>query len=61
MRAGRSCPSTPRHVEELLIVNLDKRTVDWLALDGQGEHHPVQRSGLVDLGPGELATRIDWP
>jgi Uma2 family endonuclease len=47
-------------VEELLIVDPEERTVTWLALGG-GEYSPTKRSGLVDLGPRELAELIDWP
>ena len=47
-------------VDELLIVDPRKRSVAWLAL-AEGEYGAVQRSGLIDLGPGELAERIDWP
>jgi Uma2 family endonuclease len=55
-----------RHVDELLIIDPATRSIDWLALspregeDG-GEYRPVERSALIDLGPGELAERIDWP
>jgi len=47
-------------VDELLIVDPTTQAVDWLALD-DGEYRPVQRSRLIDLGPEELARRIDWP
>jgi Uma2 family endonuclease len=47
-------------VDEVLIVDPDKRSVDWLAL-GQGAYRPVERSRLIELGAGELAGRIDWP
>ncbi len=47
-------------VEEVLILDPDKRSVDWLALT-DGEYGPIARSGLIDLGPGELAEQIDWP
>ena len=47
-------------VDELLIVDPLKRMVDWLALEN-GEYRPVQRSGLLDLAPVELAARLDWP
>jgi Uma2 family endonuclease len=49
------------HVDEVLIVDPHKQTVDWLALSEHGAYEPVQRSALIDLGPGELAERIDWP
>jgi hypothetical protein len=47
-------------VDEVLILDPEKRTVDWLGLTG-GEYRPIQRSGLIDLGPNELAEQIDWP
>jgi hypothetical protein len=46
-------------VEELVIIDPDQRTVRWLELRG-GAYEPVQRSGVIDLGPAELADRIDW-
>ena len=48
------------HVDELLIVDPQQRKVDWLTLDN-GEYHPVERSRLIELGPAQLAQRIDWP
>ena len=47
-------------VDEVLIVDPSDHTVRWLAL-ADGEYREVQRSGLIDLGPAELAERIDWP
>jgi len=47
-------------VDELLIVDPQKRTVDWLALE-HGEYRPVQHSGLIDLGADQLLEGIDWP
>jgi len=47
-------------VDELLIVDPQKQTVEWLALE-RGEYQPVKRSRLITLGPAELAERIDWP
>ncbi len=47
-------------VDEVLIVDPAKRSIDWLALDN-GEYRPVEHSGLIDLGPRELAEQIDWP
>jgi len=37
-----------------------ERTITWLALR-DGEYRPVQRSGLIELAPGELAQQLDWP
>ncbi len=48
-------------VDEVLIVDPAKRTVDWLGLTDDGEYRPTERSGVIDLGPAELAERIDWP
>ena len=48
------------HVDELLIVDPRTSSVDWLAL-AQGEYKTIARSSLIDLGPAELAERIDWP
>jgi hypothetical protein len=48
------------NVDEVLIVDPTERAVMWLAL-GEGEYRPVARSGLIELGPTELAEQIDWP
>ena len=47
-------------VNELVIVDPQKRTVDWLGLS-DGAYRPIERSVLIDLGPAELAEKIDWP
>jgi hypothetical protein len=47
-------------VDEVLIVDPEKRSVSWLGLAG-GEYRPIERSSLIDLGPSELASQIDWP
>jgi Uma2 family endonuclease len=47
-------------VDEVLIVDPATRKVDWLALSA-GEYHPIEHSTLIDLGPADLAERIDWP
>jgi Uma2 family endonuclease len=47
-------------VDEVLIVDPQERSVHWLGL-AEGEYREVERSGLIELGPGELAERIDWP
>lgn len=46
-------------VEELLIVDPKKREIQWLALRGD-RYEPIERSSLIDFGPGELAERIVW-
>jgi Uma2 family endonuclease len=48
------------HVDEALIVDPAKRSVDWLGLSG-GDYRPIERSGLIDLGADQLAEQIDWP
>jgi len=54
-------PFYARHaVDEVLIVDPQEQAVHWLALTG-GDYGPIERSGLVDLGPAELVVRIDWP
>jgi Uma2 family endonuclease len=47
-------------VDEVLIVDPRERVVHWLGLR-EGEYEPIERSALIDLGPDELAARIDWP
>ena len=48
------------NVDEVLIVDPAKRSVDWLGLS-DGEYHPIERSGLIELGASELGERLDWP
>ena len=47
-------------VDEVLIVDPNKRTIAWLGLH-EGEYQPVQQSALIKLGPIELAEQLDWP
>lgn len=47
-------------VDEVLIVDPAERSVHWLGLDGE-EYREIERSGLIELGSGELADRIEWP
>ncbi len=47
-------------VDEVLMVGQADHAVHWLALV-DGEYREVRRSALIDLGPSELAERIDWP
>jgi hypothetical protein len=49
------------HVDEVLIIDPDGHAVHWLALDDHGRYQPVDRSGLIDLGPTPLAEQLDWP
>jgi Uma2 family endonuclease len=47
-------------VDEVLILDPAERAVHWLGL-ADGEYRPIERSGVIDLGPAELAGKIDWP
>jgi Uma2 family endonuclease len=47
-------------VDEVMIVDPEKRTVDWLGLKG-GSYEELEHSTVIDLGPSELAEQIDWP
>ena len=47
-------------VDEVLIIDPAEHAVHWLGLSG-GEYQPIERRGLIDLGPTELAGQIDWP
>jgi Uma2 family endonuclease len=49
-----------RNVDEVLIVDPEQRVVHWLALR-DGEYQPIERSGLIELGPDQLGELIDWP
>jgi Uma2 family endonuclease len=46
-------------VDEVLIVDPKKREIHWLGLRGD-RYEPIERSGLIDFGPAELAERIVW-
>ncbi len=47
-------------VDEVLIVDPTEQTVSWLGLR-DGEYQPLRQSGLIELGPVELAGRLTWP
>ena len=40
--------------------NIGESEHDLRVPDG-GLHRPLRRSGLIDLGPTELAEQLDWP
>lgn len=46
-------------VQEVLILDPREHAVRWLGLDG-GEYRPLQRSGLIELGPEQLAEQLGW-
>ena len=48
------------HVDEVLIVDPQAHLIHWLALTGD-VYSPIDRSGLIELGPVELAQLIIWP
>jgi Uma2 family endonuclease len=47
-------------VDELLIVDPDTHQLHWLGLTAD-RYRPIGHSALIDLGPAELAQRLDWP
>jgi Uma2 family endonuclease len=47
-------------VDEVLIVDPEKRKVDWLGLK-DGSYEEIEHSTVIGLGPSELASQIDWP
>jgi Uma2 family endonuclease len=48
-------------VAELLIIDPDQRTVNWLALGAGASYHEVGGSALIDLTASALRNAIDWP
>jgi Uma2 family endonuclease len=48
------------HIDELLIIDPQKKSVQWLGLR-ERSYKPIERSSLIDLGAAELAQQIDWP
>ncbi len=47
-------------VDEVLIVDPQEHSVSWLELKDR-TYHPIERSGLVDLGAQGLAEQLEWP
>ena len=47
-------------VDDVLIVDPQRRSVDWLALC-DGHYRTIERSRLINLGVADLIARIDWP
>jgi len=47
-------------VDELLIVDPLERAVHWFALR-DGDYGSVDRSTLIECGPGALVERLEWP
>ncbi|MHB1469379.1 MAG: Uma2 family endonuclease [Solirubrobacteraceae bacterium] len=48
------------NVDEVLILDPQRRKVEWLGLEG-GDYEPIERSRLIELGPRELDAQIHWP
>jgi Uma2 family endonuclease len=46
-------------VDEVVIVDPEKRIVDWRLLEGS-EYRASERSGVIALGSRELASQIGW-
>jgi len=52
-------------------VDPQTRKVDWLALNPgspetgpeatAGAYKPIEHSNLIDLGPAQLTSQVDWP
>ena len=47
-------------VDEILIIDPQKRAVEWLALDGGG-YRALEQSRLIRLGREELDGLLQWP
>lgn len=47
-------------VRELVIIDVEAGTVDWLALFGD-DYEQVELSRLIDCSPARLAEEIEWP
>jgi Uma2 family endonuclease len=48
------------HVDEVLIVDPQQRSVEWLGLS-DGAYRPIARSTVIELGADELEDALDWP
>lgn len=48
-----------RGVDAVVIVDPARRSVEWLTL-AEGSYAPLERSGLLELGPAELSNLINW-
>lgn len=49
------------HVDEVLIVDPQRRSVDWFALDADGRYARVETSRVIALSAAELHNRLRWP
>ena len=51
-------------VDEVVLVDPQRRTVEWYALDRDGRgraYRPVDRGELLDVTAADLTGRLDWP
>ena len=51
-------------VDEVVLVDPQRRAVEWYALDREGRgaaYRPVDRSALLDVAAADLARRLEWP
>jgi Uma2 family endonuclease len=46
-------------VDEVMIVDPQERRVLWLGLESE-KYEPLRASGVIEIGPEELAKRISW-
>lgn len=49
------------HVDELVIIDPQQHTVEWLTLGADDAYAAIERSALIDLSAAALANVIDWP
>ena len=49
------------NVEEVLVVEPEKRSIEWLARNGDDAYEPIEQSKLIKCGPTKLAEQIEWP
>lgn len=47
-------------VDEVVIVDPQKRSVSWMALKGDA-YEPIDHSGLISLDAQQLARQLRWP
>ena len=48
------------HIEEIVVVDPQKRAVEWFELDG-GQYRALEQNRLIHLGRDELARLLVWP
>lgn len=48
------------HVQELLIVDPGRQTIEWLALTQDGSYQPTEQGQLLELSLHRLAQQLGW-